>query len=276
MKIAVCLLESLDSYLQGSSAVKKSLQCVARTTQSLATQNTTVQLVLHPVAFSDSEFAEACGGSVDFMLAAKPIIPNLVQRLPYAANPSQPRSLLSPVGYGARCCGAWLLSASPQRTYVGSATVWVGTAVPPTTARANRADPFPARYQALLPRRPGLRVDRDDRVANMVLPTIKTTGSAETCGQPGGWRSSSPILSACATTAIMSVDCSANSDGAGSDRSHATQRDAEAITRWQEDRWPAFCIYDDDEPSPAKSDFGLSPELANRRSGMNHMIATSA
>jgi hypothetical protein len=60
--------------------------------------NTTIQLVLHPVAFSDSEHAEACGGRVDVMLSAKPGIPNLVHRLPYAADRSRPRSLLSPVG----------------------------------------------------------------------------------------------------------------------------------------------------------------------------------
>jgi hypothetical protein len=103
----ICIL------LAVSLAVKKSLQCVARTTQSLATQNTAIQLVLHPVAFSDREPAEACGGSIDFMLSAEPVIPNLVQRLPYAATP-RPRSLLSPVGHGARCCGAWLLCLTPE------------------------------------------------------------------------------------------------------------------------------------------------------------------
>jgi hypothetical protein len=134
--------------------------------------NTAIQLVLHPVAFSDSELAEICG-SIDFMLSAKPIIPKLVQRLPHAADPSQPRSLLSHVSHGARCCCAWLLSASPQGTYVGCALGWVGTAVLQTTASAwYRADPLTARHQARLPRRPGLRRDRDDRVANMVLPTI--------------------------------------------------------------------------------------------------------
>ena len=133
-----------------SLAVKKSLQCVARTTQWLATQNTSVQLVLHPVAFSDNELAEACDSSVDFMLSAKPSIPNLVQRLPYAATPSVPGrcslpSAIAPDAVVLGCC------ASPQRTYVGCAIGWVGTAVPPSTARANRADPLPARYQAMLP-----------------------------------------------------------------------------------------------------------------------------
>ncbi len=52
----------------------------------------------NPVAFSNSERAEACGGRIDFMLSAKPSIPNLVHRLPHAADRSRPRSLLSPVG----------------------------------------------------------------------------------------------------------------------------------------------------------------------------------
>jgi hypothetical protein len=134
--------------------------------------NTAIQLVLHPVAEGDSELAEICG-SIDFMVSAKPILPKLVQRLPHAADPSRPRSLLSHVSHGARCCCAWLLSASPQGTYVGCALGWVCTADPPTTASArSRAEPLTARYQARLPRRHGLRIDCDDRVANMVLPTI--------------------------------------------------------------------------------------------------------